>query len=88
MNENDHLLAKTCFLTRDKRYPGDSSSNSIPESVESEHENWTETGVGFDGPFMTSNLALRDPRPESSEVSDMTGNDQHACLVSEFLFTS
>lgn len=75
----------TCFLMRDNRYPGDSSSNSIPDRVDSVHENWTETGVGFEGPFTTSNLALRDPRPESSDVREMTGKDHDACRVNGFL---
>lgn len=66
--EDRNSLAITCFLISDKRYPGDRRSNSIPDRVESVHENWTVTGVGLDGPFMTSNLARSEPRPESCDA--------------------
>ena len=50
----------------------------MPERVALEQENWTETAVGFEGPFLTSNLALKVPSPAPSLACEMEANDQEA----------
>ena len=77
----EQIRAVICFLTIEIRYFVSVSSKSMPERLVSTLENVTETGAGVTGPFITSNFALREPRPESSDDCEMDGKDQVTVLV-------
>lgn len=77
----------TCFLINDTLNPGDVISKSRPDRVASKHTNCTDTGDGFEGPFVTSNLARSDPMPVSSEDRETDAIDQDAVRVAGFLKT-
>ena len=79
----EQIRAVICFLTIEIRYFVSVSSKSMPERLVSTLENVTETGAGVTGPFTTSNFALKDPRPESSDECEIDANDQVAVLVRE-----